>query len=149
MDFAFICNSSSHKSYIQWFYFVSNWNFRSWCCCRSCSLRGRRLFTPYPSGLCPVTIMNSPTIKSVLIGMSILYQPRIITTEKTLLEKIDSHTLLLKSCIMSSYFKSIISDCSVASILYTLCWVQKLLHFVKEWNIILQSTDVEHRACGC
>ena len=40
--------------------------------------------------------------------------------EKTLLEKIDSCTLLLKSCIMSSYFESTISDCSVASILYTL-----------------------------
>ena len=40
--------------------------------------------------------------------------------KKTLLEKIDSHTLQLKSCIMSSYFESTISDCSVTSILYTL-----------------------------
>ena len=31
--------------------------------------------------------------------------PWINTTEKTLLEKIDSPTLLLKSCVMSSYFK--------------------------------------------
>ena len=45
---------------------------------------------------------------------------QINTTEKTLLEKIDSNTLLLKSCIISSYFESTISDCSVASILYTL-----------------------------
>ena len=33
------------------------------------------------------------------------------------MEKIDSHTMLLKSCVMSSYFESTISDCSVASIL--------------------------------
>ena len=36
------------------------------------------------------------------------------------MEKIDSRTLLLKSCAMSSYFESTISGCSVASILYTL-----------------------------
>ena len=46
---------------------------------------------------------------------------QINNTEKTLLEMIDSRTLLLKSCVMSSYFESTISDCSVASILYTLC----------------------------
>ena len=51
-----------------------------------------------------------------------LSDPQINTTEKTLFEKIDSHTLLLKSCVMSSYFESTISDCCVASILYTL-WV--------------------------
>ena len=43
--------------------------------------------------------------------------------ERSLLEKIDSHTLLLKSCVMSSYFESTISDCSVASILCTL-WAE-------------------------
>ena len=48
------------------------------------------------------------------------HEPRINTTEKTLLEKIDSHLLLLKSCIITSYFELTISDCSVASIVYTL-----------------------------
>ena len=47
-------------------------------------------------------------------------EPRIYTTEKSLLEKIDSRTLLLESCVMSSYFESIISDCRVTSFLYTL-----------------------------
>ena len=42
------------------------------------------------------------------------------TTERSLLEKIHSCTLLLESCIMSSYFESTISDCSDASILCTL-----------------------------
>ena len=50
------------------------------------------------------------------------------TTEKTLFEKIDSHTLLLKSCAISSYFESTISDCSVASILYTLCLIHSKNH---------------------
>ena len=40
------------------------------------------------------------------------------TTARSLLEKIDSHTLLLESCIMSNNFKSTISDCGDASILY-------------------------------
>ena len=40
---------------------------------------------------------------------------------REVLEKIDSQTLLLESCIMSSYFESTISDWSDASILYTLC----------------------------
>ena len=47
-------------------------------------------------------------------------ESRINTKEKTLLEKIDCRTLLLKSCIMTSYFEPTISDCSAASILYTL-----------------------------
>ena len=34
---------------------------------------------------------------------------------------VNHYTLLLEPCIMSSYFKSTISDCSNASILYTLC----------------------------
>ena len=55
--------------------------------------------------------------------------PQINTTEKTFLETIDSHTLLLKSCIMSSYFKSTISDCCVASILYTL-WGLEILELL-------------------
>ena len=42
------------------------------------------------------------------------------TTERSLLETIDSCTLLLLSCVMSSYFKSTISDCNDASILYSL-----------------------------
>ena len=37
-------------------------------------------------------------------------ESRINTKEKTLLEKIDCRTLLLKSCIMTSYFESTISD---------------------------------------
>ena len=45
---------------------------------------------------------------------------RINTTERSLLEKSDSCTLLLESCIISSYFKLTISDCSDTSILYTL-----------------------------
>ena len=49
-----------------------------------------------------------------------LYIPWINTTEKTLLEKMDSCTLLLKSFIMFSYFELTISDYSVAPILYTL-----------------------------
>ena len=56
-----------------------------------------------------------------------VFVPQINTKEKTLLEKIDSHTLLLKYCVMSSYFKSTISDCSVASILYSL-WFVHCLH---------------------
>ena len=60
---------------------------------------------------------------------------RINTTEKTLLEKIDSCTLLLKSCIMSSYFESTISDCSVASILYTL-WPLWPYSYLKLYNNI-------------
>ena len=50
--------------------------------------------------------------------------------EKTLLEKIDSHTLLLKSCVMSSYFESTISDCSVASILYSLWYLVSQVIFL-------------------
>ena len=50
--------------------------------------------------------------------------PRINTTERSLLEKIDSRTLLLESCLMSSYFESSISDCTDASILYSLCGEQ-------------------------
>ena len=46
--------------------------------------------------------------------------PQINTTKRTLLKKIDCCTLLLESCIMSSYFDSSISDSSVASILYSL-----------------------------
>ena len=44
--------------------------------------------------------------------------------EKTFMEKIDSHTLLLKSCIVFSYFESTISDSSVASILCSLWFIQ-------------------------
>ena len=60
--------------------------------------------------------------------------PRINTTEKTLLEKINSRTLLLISCVMSSYFKLTISDCSVASILYTL-WLNQTvtLYYILLW----------------
>ena len=50
--------------------------------------------------------------------------------ERSLLEKIDSHTLLLEYCIMSSYFESTISDFGDTSILYTLCidlWVMILI----------------------
>ena len=47
--------------------------------------------------------------------------PRINTLERSHLEKIDSLTLLLESCVMSSYFESTISDYSDASILHTLC----------------------------
>ena len=47
---------------------------------------------------------------------------RINKMEKTLLEKIDSRTLLLKSCLMSSYLESTISDSSVTSMLDNL-WV--------------------------
>ena len=48
--------------------------------------------------------------------------PQINMTERTLLKKIDHCTLLLESCIMSSYFEPTISDCIFASILYFL-WV--------------------------
>ena len=46
--------------------------------------------------------------------------PPIDTTEKALLKKMDCRTLLLESCVKSSYFETTISDCSVASILYSL-----------------------------
>ena len=55
--------------------------------------------------------------------------------EKTFMEKIDSHTMLLKSCVMSSYFESTISECSVASILYTL-WLYLSTDTVLKVNII-------------
>ena len=54
------------------------------------------------------------------------------------MEKIDSHTLLLKSCIMSSYFESTISDCSVASILYTL-WANATNEEVKQFSGTIQT----------
>ena len=75
-------------------------------------------------GIEEVTKDKMATIKALsaeLLGTFMLVgiQARINTTEKTLLEKIDSRTMLLKSCIMSSYFKSTILDCSVTSILYS------------------------------
>ena len=55
------------------------------------------------------------------------------TMERSLLEKINHRTLLLESCIMSSYFESTISNCSDASILYTL-WTITCASLLKYLN---------------
>ena len=57
----------------------------------------------------------------MVIGLETVTWEQINTTDRKLLKKIICCTLLLESCVMSSYFESTISDCSVASILYSLC----------------------------
>ena len=60
------------------------------------------------------------------------------TTEKTLfLEKIERPTLLLKFCVMSSYFKLTISVCSVASIdpIHSMVYVLKKLYQIEKWRV--------------
>ena len=70
-------------------------------------------------------------------------QPQINTTERSLLEKIDSCTLLLESCFMSSNLESTISDSSHASILYSLCC--QLSHKINKVPLLLQNLGLTKR----
>ena len=66
--------------------------------------------------------------------------------EKTLLEKIDCCTLLIKSCVKSSYFESTISDCSVASNLYTL-WNNLKIIIMHLWKVKVVKSKVKFDSC--
>ena len=57
----------------------------------------------------------------------------IITSEKTLLEKIDSRKLLLKSCVMSSYFEF---QTVVSPLSYTLYVYSRLFYNSLFFNLI-------------
>ena len=57
----------------------------------------------------------APKMQLILVALASWAAAQINTTERTLLKKNDRGTLLLESCVMSSYFESTISDSQRAS----------------------------------